>query len=58
MVITLQRVAPGGELEHGVFTQLIAVVGILITASHLNDSLNQKVLQRMIYIGLMDACRE
>ena len=51
MVIFIQRVSPGSQLEHGVFTQTITVVGILVTTGHLQNALNQQVLHGMINIG-------
>ena len=53
MVITLQRITPSGEFEHGIFAQMIAVIGVFITTGHLQNSLHKEVWQRMINIGLM-----
>lgn len=49
----IQRATTEGQLEHGVFMQMVVVVGILITAGHLQHSLRQKILYGVVNIGLM-----
>ena len=53
MIAVVQWIPAICKLKDWVFTQMIAVVCILITTGHLQNSLGNELLQSVVDVGLM-----